>query len=93
VVAERGLDTSVGSGENAHRKLHNDWVVRQVESLATVAPGETREAEGLLDLDPSWRRDNLSVVAFLQDPENLAMRAATSWSSSGEAASPGGSSD
>ncbi len=67
---QTGLDTPVKAGENASRVLHNDYVVRRLEKAFTVpaAPGSERSGEVTLPVDPSWNRNALGVVAFLQDP-------------------------
>ncbi len=68
-VAESRFETPVGRGENANRKLRNDNVVRHLEPVVL-------NEEIIVELDPEWKRDNLRLVAFLQDPETLAVTAA-----------------
>jgi len=75
---ETGLTTEVGSGENARRTLHNDYVVRRLIPLARLAPGETHEGDRTLDLDPLWKRENLGVAVFLQSPETYEVYRASS---------------
>jgi hypothetical protein len=80
VVWETGLETPVGAGENASRKLHNDYVVRRLEKALTL-PGKAgaREAgEIVLGLDKRWKRGNLGVAAFLQDPATRVIHGAAS---------------
>jgi len=73
-VAENGLATEVARGENAHRSLANDHVVRRLEKLAEVEPGGREPgARELLELEDGWRRDRLEVVVFLQDPSSFAI--------------------
>lgn len=74
-VWETGLETPVGAGENASRKLHNDYVVRRLEKALTLPgkPGAQDSAELVLGLDKRWKRENLGVAAFLQDPETRAI--------------------
>lgn len=79
-IWETGLETKVGAGENASRTLRNDYVVRRLEKALTV-PGKvgTREStELVLGLDKRWKRGNLGVVAFLQDPATRAIHGAAS---------------
>lgn len=72
-IAESGLITAVGRGENARRTLANDCVVRRLLRLGGVKEGVSRAA---LELDPAWKRAGLSVVAFLQNPESRRIEAA-----------------
>lgn len=67
---EKDLTTSVARGENAHRTLHNDYVVRRLEEAGRLEPkdGADTRAEVAFELDPSWKVRDLGVVAFLQDP-------------------------
>lgn len=69
-VWETGLETRVGAGENASRNLHNDYVVRRLEKALTLpgTAGARDTAELVLGLDKRWKRGNLGVAAFLQDP-------------------------
>jgi len=68
-IYESGLVTDVRSGENAHRTLNDDYVVRE---LLELPPGER---ELLVPIDPEWNRSRLGVVAFLQNAESLAILA------------------
>ena len=76
VVAEDGLVTPVGRGENARRELRNDRVVRKLELLGDISSLSSPAHRLDIDLDPEWRRPNLSVVAFVQDPDSLHIEAA-----------------
>jgi hypothetical protein len=70
VIWETGLETPVGAGENASKRLHNDYVVRRLEKALTLpgTAGARDTAELTLGLDKRWKRANLGVAAFLQDP-------------------------
>ncbi|HEV8632538.1 MAG TPA: DUF1223 domain-containing protein [Thermoanaerobaculia bacterium] len=75
---ENGLETPVGRGENAHRRLHNDRVVRRlVRALALPAGGGDGKTRLELPLDPAWGRSHLGLVAFVQEPSTLRVLAAT----------------
>jgi hypothetical protein len=75
-VFEDGLETPVGRGENAHRKLHNDRVVRRlVRALALPAGGGDGETRLEVPVDPAWG-SQLGVVAFVQEPSTLRVLAA-----------------
>ncbi|HEV8239426.1 MAG TPA: DUF1223 domain-containing protein [Thermoanaerobaculia bacterium] len=70
-VYENGLETAVGRGENAHRKLHDDRVVRRLVRAATLpAGGGSAEQRLELVLDPTWGKD-VGLVAFVQEPSTL----------------------
>jgi hypothetical protein len=75
---ETNLTTAVGRGENAHRTLRNDYVVRRLVKAFTLpaTPGAAHSGEVALVLDPSWKRGDLGVAAFLQDPATLAIHGA-----------------
>ena len=79
-VWETGLATPVGAGENASRTLHNDYVVRRLEKAFTLPgkAGARESTEMVLGLDKRWRRGNLGVAAFLQDPATRAIYGAAS---------------
>jgi hypothetical protein len=64
---ENGVTTSVASGENAGRKLTNDFVVRAMKTAPAGAKSIT------LPLDARWRTQQLGVAVFLQDPKSLAI--------------------
>lgn len=74
-VYETGLTTPVGSGENAWRTLKNDYVVRRFEKAFTLpaTAGARHSDEIALGLDKRWKRQNLGVVAFVQDAATLAI--------------------
>jgi hypothetical protein len=74
---ENGLETTVGSGENAHRKLHNDRVVRRLVRAASLpAGGGSADTRVELPIDPSWTGE-LGVVAFVQEPSTMRVLAAS----------------
>ncbi len=74
-LVEDGLETPVGRGENARRTLRNDRVVRRLERVDRV-PSRSQTAAVEIGLEPEWRRDRLSIAAFLQDSETLHVSAA-----------------
>jgi hypothetical protein len=74
---ENGLDTAVGRGENAHRQLHNDRVVRRlVRAVALPAGGGEGKARVELPLEAGLAKARLGVVAFVQEPSTLRVLAA-----------------
>jgi hypothetical protein len=56
-LTESGLSSHVTRGENAGRTLR----------LAPLARKLVRANQATLTLDPSWKRENLEVVAFVQE--------------------------
>ena len=66
---ENGLSTDVRGGENAHKTLHDDYVVRRLQRAFKLSGDGQREQAVTLKLDPSWQRGKLGVAAFLQDPK------------------------
>lgn len=79
-VWETGLETRVGAGENASATLRNDYVVRRLEKALTLPgkAGARDSAEIVLGLDKRWKRGNLGVAAFLQDPATRVIHGAAS---------------
>jgi len=77
---EEDLDTAVGQGENSGRKLHNDFVVRELQKAITVLPGSgVRVRDSVtLQVEPGWQLENLGLAAFVQDPASLRILAASS---------------
>ena len=75
---QKNLTTSVARGENADRTLRNDYVVRRLVKAFTLSggPGAHGSGQVSLALDPSWKRSDLGVVAFLQDPDSRAIEGA-----------------
>ncbi len=75
-LVESGIDTRVLRGENQGRVLRNDHIVRRLRRAFELAAGERKSETVELALDPSWNRERLEVVLFLQDPESLAIESA-----------------
>jgi len=86
VLIENDLVTEIPRGENARRTLHNDHVVRRVtQALSLDGPTEANSAKVgrvTFELDPSWNRSHLGLVAFLQNPQSRAIQAVTRISTS-----------
>ncbi|MFN7930085.1 MAG: DUF1223 domain-containing protein [Blastocatellia bacterium] len=61
-ITENNLSTNVARGENAGRRLPHVSVVRQLQVIGT-APTATAK----LTFAKNWQRDNLRLVAFLQE--------------------------
>jgi hypothetical protein len=76
---ENNTATAVVRGENSGRRLANDYIVR---SLVTAFPLTTTDADVrgsvAIPMRPEWKRHNLGLAAFIQDPQSLAIYAAAS---------------
>jgi hypothetical protein len=72
-LVQDGLTTPVSSGENRRQTLRNDRVVRKLEAVADLAAasGSRGTGEVAFRLDPEWSRENLGLVAFVQDSQTL----------------------
>lgn len=66
-VVESGLETQVKYGENAHRTLHDDFVVRRLERSFKLGDAERKET-ATVRLQRDWKAENAGVAVFLQDP-------------------------
>lgn len=75
---QSGLETEVPRGENARRKLANDYVVRRLESRRQPARsvGDRFSETVTMKVDPSWSSGQLGVAAFLQQRGSLAVTGA-----------------
>lgn len=72
-VAEDGVVSDVRRGENADRRLSHVGVVRSLERVAKVDASKGLTTTAAIRLDPTWRRDNLRLVVFVQDPVTRAV--------------------
>jgi hypothetical protein len=66
-VTEDNLVSHVRGGENGGRQLAHTAVVRSLQRIGT-AKGASFAGEFHLALSPSWKRKDLSIVAFVQAP-------------------------
>jgi hypothetical protein len=72
-ITESGLRSSVKRGENSGRTLLHTSVVRKLMPVGTVNPksGESFTAQPIVQISNSWKRDQLTAVAFVQAKSNL----------------------
>jgi hypothetical protein len=69
-VIENRLATQVARGENKGRFLEHDAVVRRLERLARLEPGDSGVSfEKNFPIDEGWKTADLEVVAIVQDAE------------------------
>ncbi len=67
-VTETRLDTDVRGGENGGHKLRHTGVVRSLSIVGRVdGKAGDYSARARYRLDPSWKRENLKLVVFVQD--------------------------
>lgn len=68
-ITETALHSSVTGGENAGHDLHHAPVVRWLHKAGTTNLNATPSFAGESDLklDSAWKRNNLRVVAFVQE--------------------------
>ncbi|MEM6455589.1 MAG: DUF1223 domain-containing protein [Acidobacteriota bacterium] len=66
-ITEDGLTTPVPRGENAHRTLRNDRVVRHLQPLDAAFTAGHAAVRAQVALDPAWQRDRLRVAVLVQD--------------------------
>jgi hypothetical protein len=65
-LTESGLLSTVVRGENSGRKLAHSAVVRKLTKLGTIE-GSSFNSEQSIDLNSSWKRQNMKAVAFVQE--------------------------
>jgi hypothetical protein len=72
-VTERGLASNVLRGENQCRNLSHAPVLRSLTNVQIPKGNlsDPTEVKATVHLDPSWRRENLRFVAFLQAADTL----------------------
>jgi hypothetical protein len=79
-ITEDNLASNVTGGENSGSKLIHRAVVRQLTVLGRVNSDGTFSGQPDLSLSENWKRDNLRVVAFVQDRGTRQIRAASTLS-------------
>ena len=68
-VIESNLASEVSDGENEGEHLHHDYVVRQfIGPYFQSKPENQQSREQIIVLQPEWKRQDLSIVAFAEDP-------------------------
>ena len=72
-VTERGLSTNVLRGENEGRNLSHAPVLRSLTTIQIPKTNQSAvtEIKAQVKIDPSWKRENLRFVVFLQEPKSL----------------------
>ena len=65
-ITESGLASDVSRGENSGRKLEHSAVTRKLIRVGSVE-GKAFSVEKAVDLNSSWKRQNMKAVAFAQE--------------------------
>lgn len=73
VVTESGITSKVRAGENFGHVLKHDAVVRAYKSKM-LANNENDQVTIDIDLETSWNRSKLNLVAFFQQPDSGIIR-------------------
>ncbi|HHJ35443.1 MAG TPA: DUF1223 domain-containing protein [Gammaproteobacteria bacterium] len=68
-IVENNLFSDVDDGENEGKKLRHDFVVRHLSGpYFHGKPEEQRVTEHVVALDEEWKKQDLSIVAFAENP-------------------------
>jgi len=76
-ITEDHLQSDVKAGENRGRVLAHAPVVRKLTTIGEVV-GESGSAATELTIAPDWRREHLTIVAFVQERRSRTVLAAVS---------------
>lgn len=78
-LTENNLASNVTSGENSGRKLRHAAVTRELCTIAQFTSTQKAfEAETVIKLADNWKRNDLRVVAFIQERTHRRILGATS---------------
>jgi hypothetical protein len=70
-IAEDNLVSSVKRGENSGKTLEHVSVVRELKSIGNLNAQENSfETEAVFQAQPSWKKENLKFVVFVQGNTN-----------------------
>lgn len=71
-VTESGLHSNVLRGENAGEDLHHAAVVRSLRKVGEAVANRESAFAGEQDvpIDSGWKKENLRVVVFVEDPKS-----------------------
>lgn len=65
-ITESNLTSEVKKGENQGRTLDHTGVVRSLQKIADIK-GDAYSSDQALNIDPTWKRQDLRAVVFLQE--------------------------
>lgn len=67
-IAEDGISTRVGKGENAGKELGHASLVRRLNGLKLIASNEKSiEFDTNFQIQPDWKKENIKLVVFIQE--------------------------
>ena len=68
-VTEAGLPTAVTAGENKGQTWEHASIVRSLQKIGTISSGSSLpfQAKPQIKLRPNWKKENLRLVAFVQE--------------------------
>ena len=70
-IAEDGLVSKVGRGENSGKTLEHLSVVRELKSIRALKAQENgTEIETNLTPGEGWKKENLKIIVFVQENES-----------------------
>lgn len=70
-IAEDNLSNNIRGGENSGKKLFHTAVVRELRSVGVVnEKSKSFEASTDLQLQKTWKKDDLKIVVFVQENED-----------------------
>lgn len=71
-IVESKLGTHVGGGENAGDDLEHTSVVRQLETIGTIAGADDGfSVDKIIAANAEWKNENVRYVVFVQDDSTL----------------------
>jgi hypothetical protein len=65
--------SQVSRGENAGKQLRHDYVVRALHGPFYIGKNGMLEVEKTIQLNPSWKKKNVGIAAFVQDQDSGAI--------------------
>lgn len=69
VIVENNLSSDVSDGENEGEVLHHNYVVRKLsDAYYQSKPNNQLVKEHTIKLDAQWKKRDLSIVAFAENP-------------------------
>lgn len=78
-VVENSLVTRVARGENRGRTLTHDAVVRRLERIGSLSENQSKiSLSAQLPIEDEWSRQNIRLIAFVQEDESRRILGASS---------------
>ena len=74
-IYENNLVTEVAAGENRGKRLHHDFVVRELYGPFTVTSAAPLNLDQVMRRDRQWKMTDLHIAVFVQDSSGAALQA------------------